>query len=151
MMRSGSRGAVEATRWIRLVDGLLSTGCSTVRVSLLDGSANICRRFSAVSLQSIYRSNLNVIWVVQSSLSKIFRFPRRANQLYQLAPSHLTRGADRESSRTRGGMRWTRQRWARDELARRRTAQMRTAKSCGSGIRCCCQAGRGFASRTGFR
>jgi len=48
-------------------------------------------------------------------------------------------------------MRWTQKRWVRDELARRRTAQMRTAKSCGSGIRCWCQAGRGFASRTGFR
>src|SRR4051812_4060942 len=52
------------------------------------------------------------------------------------AVSPRIRGADRESSRTRGGVRWTRQRWVRDELACRRTAPMRTAKSCGSGIRC---------------
>ena len=91
---------------------------------------------STISLRAIYGSNLNVIWVVQSPLSKIFRFPRRANHFYQLAPSHPRTGADRESSRTRGGMRWTRQRWACDELVRRRTAQMRTAKSCGPGIRC---------------
>ena len=42
---------------------------------------------------------------------KIFRFRRRANQFYQLAPSFPgKRGASR-SSRTRDGMRWTRQRW----------------------------------------
>ena len=42
--------------------------------------------------------------------AKIFRFRRRANQFYQLAPSFPgKRGASR-SSRTRDGMRWTRQR-----------------------------------------
>jgi hypothetical protein len=45
---------------------------------------------------AIYRSDFNLIWVVQSSLSKIFRFPRRANQLYQLARLTLdTRGGSR--------------------------------------------------------
>ena len=48
---------------------------------------------------------------VQTLLQKIFRFRRRANQFYQLAPSFPgKRGASR-SSRTRDGMRWTRQRW----------------------------------------
>jgi len=73
---------------------------------------------------------------------KIFRFPRRANHLYKLAPSRPQRGGSR-SSRTRGGTRWTRQRrhaqWSQGgpfrarELvtARRRTAVSRTAKSCG--------------------
>jgi hypothetical protein len=46
-----------------------------------------------------------------SPSQKIFRFRRRANQFYQLGPSFPgKRGASR-SSRTRDGMRWTRQRW----------------------------------------
>jgi hypothetical protein len=67
---------------------------------------------------------------------KIFRFRRRANQFYQFAPSHPPGGADRESSRTRDGMRWTRQRRrdrrsqgginpVSDQPARRRTALQR--------------------------
>jgi hypothetical protein len=34
-----------------------------------------------------FLSSINVICPVQSPLSKIFRFRRRANQFYQLAPS----------------------------------------------------------------
>ena len=44
-----------------------------------------------------------------SLFRKIFRLTRRANQHYEVRPSHPMRGADRESSRTRGGMRWTRE------------------------------------------
>ena len=48
---------------------------------------------------------------------KTFRFRRRANQFYQLAPSFPgKRGASR-SSRTRDGMRWTRQRWRANGVA----------------------------------
>jgi hypothetical protein len=43
-------------------------------------------------------------------LRKIFRFPRRANQRYQLAPSFPGKRGVSRSSRTREGMRWTRQR-----------------------------------------
>src|SRR6202034_4122318 len=39
---------------------------------------------------------------------KIFRFARRANHLYQLAPSRLDNRGVSRSSRTRGGMRGTR-------------------------------------------
>ena len=45
--------------------------------------------------------------VCPSLCAKRFRLTRRANQSYQLAPSHPMRGALR-TSRTRGGMRWTR-------------------------------------------
>jgi hypothetical protein len=38
---------------------------------------------------------------------KIFHFPRRANHLYKLAPSHPNKGALR-TSRTRGGTRMAR-------------------------------------------
>jgi hypothetical protein len=62
-------------------------------------------------------------------------------------PSHPVRGADRESSRTRCGMRWTRacvgaqgnrearSRWDSfsEEAARDERREMRTAKSCGPG------------------
>jgi hypothetical protein len=63
---------------------------------------------------------------------KIFRFRCRANQFYQFAPSHPPRGADRESSRTRDGMRWTRQRWRETAIAGRisvsdRSVRRRTA------------------------
>ena len=73
---------------------------------------------------------------------KIFRFRRRANQFYQLAPSFPgKRGASR-SSRTRDGMRWTRQRWrangvagqalpVSEEPARRRTALQRLRQNFG--------------------
>ena len=70
--------------------------------------------------KTICHSDFNLIWVVQSLLAKIFRFLRRANQFYQLAPSFPgKRGASR-SSRTRDGMRWTRQRrrarWSQGEV-----------------------------------
>ena len=44
---------------------------------------------------------------------KIFRFRRRANQFYQLAPSFPGKRGVSRSSRTRERMRWTRQRRAR--------------------------------------
>ena len=44
---------------------------------------------------------------------RIFRFRRRANQFYQLAPSFPGKRGVSRSSRTRDGMRWTRQRRAR--------------------------------------
>ena len=43
-------------------------------------------------------------------LQKIIRFRRRANQFYQLAPSFPCKRGVSRSSRTREGMRWTRQR-----------------------------------------
>jgi len=55
---------------------------------------------------------------------KIFRFRRRANQRYQLAPSRLTGGAYAQSSRNA-------RRDAMDAAARETSAPMRTAKSCG--------------------
>ena len=78
----------------------------------------------------------------------------------QARPSHPKRGGSR-SSRTCGGMRWTRQRRAcnRDRRAARgsvseqrragRTMLMRTAKSCGPGTRCWRQAGGGDAIQPG--
>ena len=51
-----------------------------------------------------------------SPSQKTFRFRCRANQFYQLAPSFPgKRGASR-SSRTRDGMRWTRQCWRANEV-----------------------------------
>jgi hypothetical protein len=112
---------------------------------------------------------------------KIFRFRRRANQRYQLAPSHPDKRGVSRSSRTRGGMRWTRQRRARlrsqggfrerscsartngastpppklRPAARGRLRDwwrlLRTAKPCGPGTRCWCQAGGGCSNPTGFR
>jgi hypothetical protein len=66
-------------------------------------------------------------------LKKIFRFPRRANQRYQLAPSFPGKRGGRASSRTREGMRWTL--WRRRVCVRRAvfrertTARRRTALS----------------------
>ena len=79
---------------------------------------------------------------VQPPSQKIFHFRRRANQFYQLAPSFPgKRGASR-SSRTRDGMRWTRQRWrasgvagqalpVSDRPARGRTALQRLRQNFG--------------------
>src|SRR5437588_3832134 len=50
--------------------------------------------------------------------AKIFPFLLDPNQNYIPAIPPHTRGGSR-SSRTRGGMRWTRQRWARDVIAGR--------------------------------
>ena len=70
--------------------------------------------------KTIYHSDFNLIWVVQSLLAKIFRFRRRANQFYQLAPSQPGKRGVSRSSRTRDGMRWTRQRrrarWSQGEV-----------------------------------
>src|SRR5450631_3696623 len=74
--------------------------------------------------------------------AKIFRFTRRANHLYKFAPSRPTQRGVSRSSRTRDGVRWTRQRFARDgiagrvstcerSIARGRGMLLRTAKSCG--------------------
>ena|ERR1700736_2623248 len=50
--------------------------------------------------------------------AKIFPFPLDPNQIYKPRRPVPTRGVSR-SSRTRGGMRWTRQRFARDVMAGR--------------------------------
>ena len=51
--------------------------------------------------------------------AKIFSFRPDPNQMHiRVVPSH--RGADRASSRTRGGMRWTRERQARNGNRRAR-------------------------------
>src|SRR3954451_21256660 len=55
-------------------------------------------------------------------------FPRQANHHYQLAPSQPETGADRESSRTRDGMWWTRQRRAREVFAGRVSRERRSAR-----------------------
>jgi hypothetical protein len=49
--------------------------------------------------------------------AKIFRFRRRANQIYQLAPSFPGKRDASRSSRTRDEMRWTRQRWRANGIA----------------------------------
>jgi len=88
---------------------------------------------------------INAILPVQSPSPKIFRLTRRANQWHHLPRLVPQRGGSR-SSRTRGGMRWTR--WCRkpsDTLtafaeasagsrpgeASWRRRELRTAKSCG--------------------
>jgi hypothetical protein len=58
--------------------------------------------------------------------AKIFRFRRRANHRYDSARLTRKRGGSR-SSRTRGGMRWTR------GLRKTNAGSSRTAKSCGPG------------------
>ena len=58
---------------------------------------------------------------------KIFRFRRRANQLFNSARLTQERGVGRRHERC-GGMRWPLK-------SRRRAWRMRTAKSCGSGAR----------------
>jgi hypothetical protein len=94
----------------------------------------------------------------QALLKKIFRFPRRANQRYQLAPSFPGKRGVSRSSRTRDGMWWTRQR--RRASVRRavsvseqrragRTTPKRTAKPCGPDARCWRQVRGGFVSPTG--
>ena len=71
---------------------------------------------------------------------KIFHFRRRANQFYQLAPSFPDKRGASRSSRTRDGMRWTRQRWraigvagwalpVSEEPARGRTALQRLGQN----------------------
>ena len=125
------------------VAGLLKTACRTKSGKQLRrvGKATACPQSTTCSrwwarrkcafahptklrlgslAKTIYHSDFNLIWVVQSLLAKIFRFRRRANQFYQLAPSFPgKRGASR-SSRTRDGMRWTRQRrrarWSQGEV-----------------------------------
>jgi hypothetical protein len=101
-----------------------------------------------------------------------FRLTCRANQRYQLAPSFPGKRGVSRSSRTREGMRWTRQR--RRVCVRRasslvsgqqragRTAPkpgeaslgedglLRTAKPCGPGTRCWCQVAGGEIDPTGF-
>jgi hypothetical protein len=82
---------------------------------------------------------INLIWAVQSHLQKYFGFrtPQITSRTLRI-PSHTS-----AVSRTRGGMRWTRQRFARDEIAGRVERLVsdqqhaderrfsRTAKSCG--------------------
>ena len=93
--------------------------------------------------------------------AKIFLFSPDPNQMHIQAVPSRQRGVSR-SSRTRGGMRWTRQRRAWKGIAgwasacerspsRRRPAQARTAKSCGPGTRCWCQVGGGDVGPTGLR
>jgi hypothetical protein len=101
-----------------------------------------------------------------------FRLTCRANQRYELAPSFPGKRGVSRSSRTREGMRWTRQR--RRVCVRRasslvsgqqragRTAPkpgeaslgedglLRTAKPCGPGTRCWCQVAGGEIDPTGF-
>ena len=72
---------------------------------LINQTANLLNRFKAICR-------------CPALPQKIFRFRRRANQFYQLAPSFPgKRGASR-SSRTRDGMRWTRQRWRANGVRR---------------------------------
>jgi hypothetical protein len=105
-----------------------------------------------------FLSQFNAICLVQSLAQK--QFPSRPPQISTInsAVSSLTRGVSR-SSRTRDGMRWTRQRQAREVVRRavirerarraRRTALKRTAKPCGSGTRGWCQAAGGEFDPTG--
>ena len=96
---------------------------------------------------------------VQPHFQKYFR--SRLTQIKSItrAVSSPMRGVSR-SSRTRGGMQWTRQRWARNVMAGRALARersqraderrfSRTAKPCGPGTRCWCQVGGGMSARPG--
>ena len=95
---------------------------------------------------------------VQSFAQKYSGLP--VGQIIAITLPHPTRvrGVSR-SSRTRDGMRWTRQRRAREMFAGRsdreralragRTALMRTAKPCGPDTRCWCQAVGGEIGSTG--
>ncbi len=64
----------------------------------------------ALRAQRNLLSRINVIWVVQSPLAKIFRLTRRANQGHWFARPTPKEGRCATSS-TRGGMRWTRMRF----------------------------------------
>jgi len=90
-------------------------------------------------------------------LVEIFRLTCRANQCFGSARLTRERGVSR-SSRTRGGMRWTRQPRHADELAgwvtvrdfgaRRRTMLRHAVKACGPDARCWRQVGGGVANST---
>jgi hypothetical protein len=64
-----------------------------------------------------FPSRINVIWVVQSPLAKIYRFRRRANQRHCFARPGPKEGRC-ATSPTRAGMRWTR----RHDLTKRADA-----------------------------
>ena len=110
------------------------------------------------------KSNLlngfNLIWVVQLS-SQIYTSSLSPQISGYFRASRLDKRGVSRSSRTRGGMRWTRAASARKVAAGRgqpvsgsrragRTALMRTAKPCGPGTRGWCQAGGGESDPTGF-
>ena len=76
---------------------------------------------SSISLRAngILLNNFRLIWVIQPPAQKYSAFHPTPNQwLFPRCPVS-TRGAYRESSRTRDGMRWTRQRQARSVFAGR--------------------------------
>jgi hypothetical protein len=95
--------------------------------------------------------------------AKIFRFTRRANHLYKFAPSRPTQRGVSRSSRTRDGVRWTRQRLARDGVAGQverpvsdhqasgREMLQRTAKSCGPDAPTLASSSRSCVGPTGLR
>jgi hypothetical protein len=68
---------------------------------------------------------LFLTWAVQSTLQKYFNFPATQISSIPTTVSSQTRGVSR-SSRTRDGMRWTRQRWACEGIAGRIALRERT-------------------------
>jgi len=121
-------------------------------MSLINGSANTCD-----DCLTGKTPNGPSIPFVQPSTQKYFasRWPQIR---FITAMSSPHRGVS-WSSRTRGGMRWTRQRQAWSGIAgrvfpwattsRRRAAHVRTAKPCGPGTRCWCQVGGVLIGPTG--
>src|SRR5882762_8394460 len=101
----------------------------------------------------------NLICPVQSHLQKFSASPLTQITSISLAVSSHEGGVSR-SSRTRGGMRWTRQRRACDVIAGRGLVSdqrhaderrySRTAKPCGPGTRCWCQVSGGESARPGL-
>jgi hypothetical protein len=64
------------------------------------------RRLNDLSGKSL-RPHAVICWRCPAPSAKIFLFFRSANQAYDL-PSRPTQRGDSRSSRTRGGLRWTR-------------------------------------------
>jgi len=102
----------------------------------------------AMRVNRNFPNNLNVIWVVQSPLAKIFRLTRRATRDYQLAPSFPgKRGVGHRHERGRGcggrdsvGAQGDRRAgpfgFVSEAGAQDERRYSRTAKPCGPGIRC---------------
>jgi hypothetical protein len=80
------------------------------------------------------RWDFKLIWVVQSPWQKQFAFA--VGQISSISLPHLIprRGGSR-SSRTRDGMRWTRQRWAREMTAGQVSCERFTARRTNGAIR----------------
>jgi hypothetical protein len=107
------------------------------------GNSCVAGHLTGLAISSSGKSTAATRFTCPAPFAKIFLFARTPNHFYIRCHPVPQRGGSR-SSRTRGGMRWTRQRprvrrdrragfikSVSDHRARRRTALLRTAKSCG--------------------